>query len=330
MTDLYLHGRSIHTVFELLGYKENDITYSIGWALAQSDAFLQMLLADLFPGLPIGEEPTVLLQESHAKGGYTDIELQTDKLHVIVEAKRGWAVPGESQLAKYLPRFQPDDRHHAFLVVAEGNEDFARHSGKLPSEFHSIPVGYRSWKQINQMARKSRAAGTHAEKRLIDELCRYMEGLMSMQNQRSNLVYVVSLGANTPTWSSISWRAFVEQKKVYFHPIGPHGGWPKEPVNYLAFRYDSQLQSIHHVESYEVWADLSEALKEIDGDKWRASPETFLPHYLYHLGPAIKPPKTVGSGGVIRSMRIWSTLDLLLTSSTISEARDETKKRIPQ
>ena len=34
--DLKLHGRPIGTVFDLLGKKENDITYSVGWALAQS------------------------------------------------------------------------------------------------------------------------------------------------------------------------------------------------------------------------------------------------------------------------------------------------------
>jgi hypothetical protein len=29
MPDLLLHGRSVHTVFDLLGEKENDLTYSL-------------------------------------------------------------------------------------------------------------------------------------------------------------------------------------------------------------------------------------------------------------------------------------------------------------
>jgi hypothetical protein len=45
MTDLFLHGRKLDTVFDLLGSKENDITYSVGWALAQSPAFCARLMA---------------------------------------------------------------------------------------------------------------------------------------------------------------------------------------------------------------------------------------------------------------------------------------------
>ncbi len=35
MTELRLHSRVVHTVFDLLGGKEDDITYSVGWGLAQ-------------------------------------------------------------------------------------------------------------------------------------------------------------------------------------------------------------------------------------------------------------------------------------------------------
>ena len=34
MTRLYLHGRQIDSVFQLLGEHENDISYSVAWALA--------------------------------------------------------------------------------------------------------------------------------------------------------------------------------------------------------------------------------------------------------------------------------------------------------
>jgi len=35
VTELRLHSRVVHTVFDLLGGKEDDITYSVGWGLAQ-------------------------------------------------------------------------------------------------------------------------------------------------------------------------------------------------------------------------------------------------------------------------------------------------------
>ena len=49
MTDIYLHGRPINTVFDLLGSNENDITFSVGWALAQSEQSQRQLLKAVFP-----------------------------------------------------------------------------------------------------------------------------------------------------------------------------------------------------------------------------------------------------------------------------------------
>jgi hypothetical protein len=55
--DLTLHGRPIGTVFDLLGKKENDITYSVGYAMAQSaglaEAFVAGVIADQVTGLPL-------------------------------------------------------------------------------------------------------------------------------------------------------------------------------------------------------------------------------------------------------------------------------------
>ena len=47
MTDLSLHGHPIRTVFDLLGDKENDITYSLGWGLANSDGFAHALTREI-------------------------------------------------------------------------------------------------------------------------------------------------------------------------------------------------------------------------------------------------------------------------------------------
>lgn len=43
-TAISIYGNEIHSVFELLGKKENDITYSLGWATV-------LRKADQFPGL---------------------------------------------------------------------------------------------------------------------------------------------------------------------------------------------------------------------------------------------------------------------------------------
>lgn len=48
-SELTLYRDPVTTVFDLLGDKENDITYSLGWALAQSDRLTYKQLADVFP-----------------------------------------------------------------------------------------------------------------------------------------------------------------------------------------------------------------------------------------------------------------------------------------
>ena len=51
------------------------------------------------------------------------------------------------------------------------------------------------------------------------------------------------------------------------------------------------------------------------------------PHYLYRLGPAIRPSQEVRTGNIFRNGRVGAHLDLLLTATTIAEARDQSKAR---
>lgn len=46
-TSLTIHGRTTGTVFDLLGTKENDLTYSLGWALANVPALEERILSDV-------------------------------------------------------------------------------------------------------------------------------------------------------------------------------------------------------------------------------------------------------------------------------------------
>ena len=63
------------------------------------------------------------------------------------------------------------------------------------------------------------------------------------------MVFVVALSKVAfKEGGDYTWIDVVE--KDYFHPIGR--GWPEEPPNYIAFRYDGKLQSVHYIESYEV------------------------------------------------------------------------------
>jgi hypothetical protein len=329
-TDLTLHQRPVATVFDLLGDKENDITYSVGWGLAQSDTLAYAMLKDVAKEQGLGSPGSLVavrLQE-HVKGsGYTDIEIVAERLHLIVEAKRGWSLPSRQQLTKYAKSLKPD-REGLLLVVAEGSRNFA--AGKYPTTIkhprqRATSVSYRSWADVMRLAgRVATKVRSHNEKRLLRELQRYLKGLMSGRDIRDNMVYVVSLGKGPTSWSPISPRDIVIKHRRYFHEVGGSSrGWPREPYNYLGFRFDGRLQQINHVERVEVSQRPQDHVKGFS-----TGYEFDRPHYIYYLGPPIKPDHEVKSGRVTRSLRVEAALDLLLTCKTISDARDKTKRRL--
>jgi hypothetical protein len=322
-SDLTLYGRPVATVFDLLGDKENDITYSVGWALAESDHFAIALLKDLFPRRKTLQPEVVRLQEGISGAGFTDIEINANQnaVHVVIEAKRGYHLPLEDQLAKYAARSEPSPTK--LLVLAEASPEFV--SGRLPKEVHGVPVRYRSWKQLENLV--STTAGRcrgHAEKRLLRDLSRYLRGLMTMQNVRSNLVYVVSLGQEIED-TGMTFRDVVLKHDTYFCPVGgKRGGWPKEPPNYLGFRFDGRLQQIRHVESYGVTENNYAGFKPLRG-KVNFKKQR---HWLFKLGPPIQPLNEIRTGRLYRAQRVWAAIDLLLTCATVAEARDKTQSRL--
>ncbi len=321
MAELYLFGKPVKSVFQLLGTRENDITYSIAWALSNSPKMLEHFLAHVTGIVLPTNEAVIRLQQYGLDRSFTDMEIQIPgKLHLIVEAKRGWNLLDSSQLNKYALRFRDSCSLQKIVVASECNQEYARLH--LPEKVLNVPVMAVSWKEIMVLARNAYPEGSHREKRLLEELQEYLGGITSMQNQTSNLVYVVSVAGGTPEWSSISWIDIVEKKGLYFHPVGTNG-WPKEPPNYIAFRYGGQLQSIHHIEDYEIVENMHEKIPEISATNWP-------PHFLYKLGPAIRPSKVVKTGNIYPNGRLWCMLDTLLTCDTISEARDLSKRRQSQ
>jgi hypothetical protein len=324
MTELRLHNhRSVETVFDLLGDREDNITYSVGWALAQSESFARCLLTEAFGDQGQGDLTMIRLQETEQGTGRTDIEIETEHLHLVLEAKRGWILPLLPQIEQYAERLlEHDERAGHILVVAECSADYPPVQS-LPDSVFGIPVSYLSWEKVASLVGQSAATSrTHAEKRLLLELHRYLRGLMTMQDVTSNLVYVVVLGQGPLDWSSLTFKETVVDRGFYYHPAA--GKWPHTPPNYMGFRFDGRLQQIRHVERYEVITQPHDYIPEIIPEEdWSNEP-----HFLYWLGPVIEPPKPVTNGKIYPNGRVWCALDLLLTCETISEARDKTQKRL--
>lgn len=319
MPQLYRHGHEINTVFDLLGDNENDMTSSIGWALSRCEPFLRAVLADLFPVVKFDAISNVWLQQHSETGGFTDIEIKANNLHCIIEAKRGWSLPEERQLRKYARRIKKSVHWKALAVTSECSPAYA--AKYLRKSINGIPVLYRDWKHIGMLTGRSKQSATHAEKRLLTEIANYLGSLMTMQNQESNLVYVIALGGpEKQRWSGMSWCDHVLKTKCFHQTTDAH--WPKVTPTYLGFRYDGKLQSIHHVDSYEIVTDLPHRVPVLYRAKWMNEERHFC-----RFGPAIRPTREVKSTN-IRDMRVTAALDLLLTSSTIPQARERTKKRL--
>ncbi|PKK81918.1 MAG: hypothetical protein CVT49_16400 [candidate division Zixibacteria bacterium HGW-Zixibacteria-1] len=319
MAEIYLHGNKLESIFELLGEKENSITYSIGWALANCKSLLNEFLKNAL-NRPVNDDITIVrLQEFQKGSGKTDIEILGKGFHIIVEAKRGWKVPGEDQLTMYASRLKSNHHSHNMIIsMSECSQEYA--SFHLGNNTLGIPVQHLSWKDIVLFTKKVTNAA-HAEKRLLSQLRSYLERIVNMQNQSSNIVYVVSLNLGRPPQSSISWIDIVEKKGLYFYPTKSRG-WPADTPNYIGFRYNGKLQSIYHVESWKIVDDLHTEIEEIGKGVLDN------PHYLCSLGPAIRPSKEVRSGRVYGPGHCYVMFDLLLTCDTISEAVQKTNERL--
>lgn len=321
MTDLSVHGRQISNFFELLGDDENALTFALGWTLRQSPDFLKALLVRIFGDSVDGSQAVIRLQGYQSEHGYTDIEIDVSSAAcAIIEAKRGWNLPGREQLGKYASRAAFRSAREKYLVVlTECLPEYIEHNLEIAARLRPLVKPLR-WHWVIATAEKLAGRVGNVQKGVLREMATFLRDHTTARDAWSNLVYVLSLAKGSIEDFTITWIDVVEKKKKYFHPVGPPG-WPSNPPTYLGFRYDGKLQSIHFVESYKVVGSLEDDIPEI---KWGKLDR---PHFLYDLGKPIRPSQECKTGNIFRAGRVWCALDLLLTSKTISEARDFTRKR---
>lgn len=326
MGELIAYGNKVTSVFQLIGTLENDITKSIAWALCKCPVLMKKVIDEIL-GININPEKVRIgYQEFEKEKGITDLEITDDDLfYIIVEAKRGWILPYAEQLELYSKRkaiAQSGAKHKAIVSMSECSNEYAN-SYLSVHEVNGIPVQHLSWQRIYELANESRSGSSNPQKNLLKEIMEYLGGIMTMQSKESNWVYVVSLGEWHPDNCKLKWIDFVEKYRKYFHPVGGgKGGWPKTPPNYIGFRYGGKLQSIHHIEDYVITRNLHEEFEEMPDE------ECEIDFFVYTLGPAIKPTHVVKTGRIYATGRVWAMLDTLLTSNTISEARDISKARM--
>ena len=324
MSELVAYGTEVSSVFQLIGNLENDITKSIAWALARCPEFLKAVINEVMSLEINTQNVRIKYQEFEKNKGITDLEITDDtSFYIIIEAKRGWILPGAEQLALYSQRrniIESPVSHKAIISMSECSEDYA--NAYLPFKvINDIPVNHLSWKKIYELANSAKVGSSISHKNMLKELMRYLGGIMTMQAKESNWVYVVSLSTAKPENCDLTWIELVEKKMKYFHPFGING-WPKEPPNYIGFRYGGRLQSIYHIESYSIVKNLHDEIEEMP------NVEDEYEHFVYSLGKPIIPSKVVKTGNIYASGRKWAMLDTLLTADTIHEASEISKQRM--
>lgn len=316
--------REVQTVFDLLGENENDMTAALGWVLGRSEHFLQMLVRDI-TGEKWGNLSNAIVQLQTGRVGYgiTDVEIVLGSdLAMIFEAKRGTQLPSDEQLSRYAGALSSRTATNKQLVaVTNATPIFA--ATALSKVIKGVPVCHRSWREIRIIAEKAAGLENNANKNWLRYFIGYLGRLLQMETRYSNLTYVVSLNSGVQEGWGISWIDIVEKQNRYFYPI-TGGGWPKSPPNYLAFRYNGKLQRISRVLSHEI-ATNPHTIFPADApnakDYWDP------PFYVLTLGKAIRPDREIRVGsGINYAARVWCMIDTLLTSKTITDAMEATKK----
>jgi hypothetical protein len=218
---------------------------------------------------------------------------------------------------KFIESGAPTKR---IIVLSECTSEYAG-AFLQPREVSGIPVESIAWREILELVNSSFAGARGSERAILGELSAFLKRLVTVQPIDSNLVYVVSLARTPVEQDGLTFADVVQRYRRYFHPLGGKG-WPKEPPNYIAFRLDGKLLSIHHIESYRVVRTAGDVIPDLSETDWG------LDHFLYELGPAFGPPGPLPNGKIYPSGRYWCMLDTLFTAGTIAEARNVTKARL--
>jgi hypothetical protein len=107
MIPLYVRDKPVETVFDLLGQRENDMTFAVGWALAQSAQFAKAIAAQLGFADGFSDRVRIRLQEHKSALGFTDIEIEDPGgLCLALDPMLTQVVPGYSEQQARL-RYDP-------------------------------------------------------------------------------------------------------------------------------------------------------------------------------------------------------------------------------
>lgn len=322
MAELTRHGSAVSSVFTLLGTLENDLTAALGYTFARSPALRAAILQRVWPTTtPPSTEGASLALEVSDDDGRTDLEMRLPGALVIFEAKRGWMVPTQAQLARYAGRIAEHPDGGVLVTLSQASHDLAMAYG-LPRQIAGVPLVHLPWAEVVDDITVVRRACRGTERVWLDELHAYLKEVIQMRSPEDCKTYCVVLNNAKPgDGGALTFLQYVTAAHCYFHPYGAGNSWPSEPPNFLAFRWDGAVQRIHRVTHAEVIPSLLHRFPDVP-----ANPITTSPHAVYDLGPRFPPFDPIPNGKPYRAARLWVLLDQLQTAPTLADAIDGTRE----
>jgi len=312
------YGAPVSSVFDLLGVNENDLTSALGFALSRAPTLLEAVVRRVWPGATAADlDAASLAVEVRGEVGRTDLQITLPKALVIVEAKRNWLVPSVAQLRAYAPRVRAYGAG-ALVTLSQASSELAQ--VQSPSEVDGVPVTHLSWRDVLADLREVRVDRRGQERMWLDQLNTYLRRVVRLRSVADSWTYCVVLNNERPgDGGARTFREFVTEDHAYFHPYGL-GGWPTEPPNFMAFRWQGAVRRIHRVIKADVLPSLLDRWPDIP-----ATEGTVRPHAVYDLGPQLPPSEPILSGASYRASRLWVLLDQLQTAPTLAAALASSK-----
>jgi hypothetical protein len=309
------HGREVSSVFDLLGRDENDLTAAFGFTLARSPRLLNLIVSRLLPSA--SAETVTVRMEVRDEQGCTDLEIDTGTHLAVVEAKRGWLLPTVKQLARYASRFE---KRVGGVLVTLSDVTSKWAGATMPAEINGVPLIHLPWSEVRTDLSTARADAAGHERFWLDELHEYMRRAIKVRDSADGWTYCVAV-SNTlvDEASTRRYRDFITGESAYFHPHGWGRGWPKTAPNFLAFRWNAQVQQVRRVMETVVVPNLQSRWADLPVNE-----DTSRPHVIYSLGPPL-PGLPIPNGKQYQAGRLWVLLDQLLTSASLADAYERTQ-----
>ena len=161
-----------------------------------------------------------------------------------------------------------------------------------------------------------RAACRGRQRFWLEELRRYLTGVIRVRSVADSSTYCVALNRQrTGGKKDLTFIEWVTDAFTYYQPYGI-SGWPTEPPNFIAFRWDGAVRRMHRIKDANVCPTLLDSYPDLPENGF-----TMRPHAVYKLSKRRLPPLgPIKNGKQYRAGRLWVLLDQPQTAETLAEA----------